>query len=227
MSENRLERFVSVVLVVCAIAIAGSIVYRQLVPVQVPAQGLTISYLEDWQSLLPAGRQVFSPRSQVQMIEFVDLECPACGLFEKTVQKLSESYGPKLGLTLVHYPLPMHKSALNAARAAECGVPEGKFAALAHAILSDNDSLASNLWELFGERAGISDRLQFTACVADTMPIKKIADGIQAGDRILVRATPTVIVNGWRFSTTPTETELRATIEALLAGKKPPFRAIE
>lgn len=224
--SDRFERVVSGVLALSALVVATVFVYSQLGSHRAPAAtapGISVSHVDDWQELLEAGRQVAGPVAPVQLIEFIDLECPACQLFARTLQGLLGVYGDSLGITLVHYPLPMHRYAWQAARVAECGAREGKFAELISAILDDRDSLSLGRWSHYGALAGIRDRDSFESCYSDGSVDAAIQRGVRAGDRIRIRATPTVIVNGWRFSAPPTESELRQAIDAILRGKKLPF----
>lgn len=222
---SRAERLASLAVAVSALAIAGTVVYRQIVPAPAPpaAHTVTISYLDDWRDLLPTGRQVAEGNAPVQLIEFIDLECPGCQAFATVLGRLREAYGPSLGVTLIHYPLPMHRHAMQAARVAECGAPEDAFDELVRIILGNRDSLHLGRWMEYAAAAGVRDSAAFRRCQEDTAGVAMIDHGVQAGDRIRIRATPTVIVNGWRFSTVPVERELKQAIDALLAGQTPPF----
>jgi protein-disulfide isomerase len=61
-------------------------------------------------------------------IEYVtDFECPFCGSFHKTLKAVREQYPTQVALTYVHFPLPMHRFALPAARVAECADDQVRF----------------------------------------------------------------------------------------------------
>src|SRR6187549_2018747 len=70
------------------------------------------------------------PDAPVQVIEFADFECPACGQFAT----LSEPDIPKrlidagtISYRFYDYPLPMHKNTWAASNAAACADEQGKF----------------------------------------------------------------------------------------------------
>ncbi len=225
---DRIERGVSLALAISAIIIAAAFVYRQFdpaPPTPMARPPVTVTLLAGWRELLGTGRQVSNSNATVQLIEFIDLECPACRAFANTLSRVQRSYGSSLGVTLIHFPLPMHRFARQAARVAECGVAEGKFNDLVRVILNDGDSLVLNRWAAYGRTVGIRDSIAFTRCLADTAPVLVMERGLVVGDRIGVRATPTILVNGWRYSTTPTEAELKETIDAVLKGERPPLAA--
>lgn len=51
----------------------------------------------------------------VTIVEFTDFQCPYCSNGAKTVSAMMEKYAGKIKLTVRHYPLPFHESALPAA----------------------------------------------------------------------------------------------------------------
>lgn len=59
------------------------------------------------------------------------------------------------------------------------------------------------------------------ACLSGTRPYPRIDSGVVIAERLQLPGTPTVIVNGWRFSRTPSASQLTRVIEDLLAGKEP------
>lgn len=75
-------------------------------------------------------------------------------------------------------------------------------------------------WNSYAREAGIRDTIQLTACAADTAIVRHIENGRSLGEKIEVKATPTVIVNGWRVPS-PTASELTRVVADLLAGKEP------
>lgn len=223
MPADRFDRVATSLLVASALVIATAVVYRSLGAAPERSRPVaSVDYVDDWREVLAAGRQIGSATADVQLIEFIDLECPFCRAFSQTLERVHRAYGTRLGITLVHFPLPMHRFAQQAARVAECGVPEGKFAQLVSAIVSDADSLGLNRWQSYGRQAGIRDTAAFRQCTQQSEELPLIQRGILVGDSIGIRATPTVLVNGWRFALPPTEQELRAAIEATAKGKKPP-----
>src|ERR1044072_1595714 len=58
-------------------------------------------------------------RAAVTLEEFSDFECPACGELVPRLRKVVSYYGERVLLVFRNFPLPMHKSAFLAARAAE------------------------------------------------------------------------------------------------------------
>jgi protein-disulfide isomerase len=70
------------------------------------------------------------PDAPVQVIEFADFECPACGQFatlaEPDIRKRLIDTG-LISYRFYDYPLPMHKNTWPASNAAACADEQGKF----------------------------------------------------------------------------------------------------
>ena len=78
----------------------------------------------------PQGYLLGRPDAPVQVIEFADFECPACGQFatlsEPDIRKRLIDAGT-ISYRFYDYPLPMHKNTWAASNAAACADEQGKF----------------------------------------------------------------------------------------------------
>ena len=163
----------------------------------------------------------------VTLEEFSDFQCPACGNLEPGLRKVVQDYGERVRLVFRNYPLPMHRYAFFAARAAEAAGQQGKFWEM-HDALYDNqkewsDSMEPRVqFDSYATRLGL-DVQRFKA----DMDRQDLADRINAdrrrGDSLNVRGTPTVFLNGRELmpGKLVTEEDLRREIDATLgpAGK--------
>ena len=68
-----------------------------------------------------------STKASVTLEEFGDFECPPCGLLSPVLEQLEKDYGERLRVIFREFPMPMHKHALDAARAAEAAGLQGRF----------------------------------------------------------------------------------------------------
>jgi len=68
-----------------------------------------------------------SPSAKALLVEYSDLQCPACAYYYPLLKKLNEEFGDKLAIAYRHFPLPMHQNAKGAAYAAEAAGRQGKF----------------------------------------------------------------------------------------------------
>ena len=56
-----------------------------------------------------------NPAAPVTIVEFTDFQCPYCSAGAQTLSAMMKKYEGKVKLTVRHYPLPFHPSALPAA----------------------------------------------------------------------------------------------------------------
>jgi protein-disulfide isomerase len=69
-----------------------------------------------------------SATAPVQLVEYADFQCPACGYFAPWVERLSEESGADLAVTFRHFPLrQIHNNAQLAAQIVEAAGKQGKF----------------------------------------------------------------------------------------------------
>jgi len=205
-SRSTLDTAASVAVLVAALAMAGramSATVRR--PSTRPAPALTPVWVEDWKTLASAGQQLFDSAAAVQLVVFSDFECPYCRRFHQRLRQVSDSLGLSIGLTLVHYPLSTHRFALPSARMFECTDSPREALRMAEALYEKQDSLGLLSWEALAVSAGATAPQRVAACALDTAQVDAILKGVRAGDRIAIRGTPTVLINGWRFPSPPFE----------------------
>lgn len=212
------------VLTIAAVAVAAVLVHREFArtPVaQRSTQGavLAFQYVDQWQDLIAKGRLIGRATAPVKIIEFMDLECPACRVFHASLQVIRDKYEGDVAYIFVHMPLTMHRFAVPAARAVECAAAAGRFSAMVEAIYRKQDSLGLKTWVSYARDAQVSDTESFGRCANQSGVVSRAEDGVAAGRSIGLTGTPTIIVNGWRFSRPPSEAELVHAIDELMAGR--------
>jgi protein-disulfide isomerase len=174
-----------------------------------------------WQEYLSEGVRIGPPQAKVQLIEFADFECPFCGSFHKTLKTVRDRYPDQVSLEYVHFPLPMHRFAVPAARVAECAGDQGRFEAMYDQLFDGQDSFGLKPWNDYATAAGVPNLTAFDECIKRSDPIPRIEQGKALGKRLDVQGTPTLIVNGWKLGHPPSEEELDGMVKKILAGKSP------
>lgn len=224
---ERLERAVTGVFILAALVLTGLAVRREFFPAALAAGGAApsssrLTFQAGCQDATEAGHVVGDPRASTKIIILSDLECPACRRVDGVVSKVRRSSRDGIAVVFVHFPLQMHRFAMPAARAAECAAAMGQFEDFVEHVYAKQDSLGLKSWGAIAKEAGIADTSRIAACATGTTQSPRIAAGLAFGRKIGVNATPTVIVNGWRFSGSPTEAELVEVIDAVKKGTPPP-----
>jgi protein-disulfide isomerase len=210
------------VLVLCALVTTILVVGREFTQ---PSTGATErrrpSYVDEWQEALHVGLRLGSANAPVQIIEFADFQCPACAHFETTVRGVRDKYPTQVAFTLIHFPLPQHEFSEAAARVAECAHVQRVLEPMRTLLFERQRTFGSVPWTDFAIQAGVPDVKQFDVCVNDSRMLERIEQGKRMADRIGLRSTPTVIVNGWRLPLPPSADDIDKMIKNVMAGTSP------
>lgn len=215
---------VSALLVVCALLTTSLVIYRTFMPSVTPrpqVEKRQARFISDWRSHLSEGILLGSSEAPVWIEEFADFECPFCATFHKTLKAIRERYPKQVSVVFVHFPLPMHRFAVPAARVAECAADQGRFEPMYDQLFDGQEFFGLKPWSDYAKAAGIQDLKGFDDCVKSEEPILRVLKGKQLGTRLDVTGTPTLIVNGWLLGQPPSEEELDTIVKAVLSGKVP------
>jgi protein-disulfide isomerase len=145
------------------------------------------------------------PRDAViTIVEFGDLECPACKAAQPNITKLMQEE-PKARLVFQNFPLEqIHKWALTGAKYVEC-LGQANNDAVWKFIASVYDHQAEvkeqNVDQLlrgYVKDAG-ADPDAIAACVAKPETAKRVADSVALGEKLNLTSTPTFFLNGRRI----------------------------
>lgn len=161
--------------------------------------------------------QTATASAKVNLVEFGDYECPACASANPMVKQL---ISPDVNLIFRHFPLPMHKSAVAGALAAEAAGIQGKYWEM-HNILYDdqktwaNSSNPKELFSNYAQKIGL-DVEKFNQDIESQTLKDKVErdrlDGISLG----VNSTPTFFVNGEKVEGLPNFDQFKAIIDSKL-----------
>lgn len=217
------DRVMASLLTLAALTIAGAAVYRLVRQDQAPMPPIggdvAGERIEFWREALPLGFQLGgSSNAPVTIVEFADLECPACRGFHATVSDLVSRRPDDVQVVDVSYPLAQHRFALPAARGLECPDSIGYATAWISAVYAHQDSLGVRSWGSIATEAGVPYPALIERCASTANSFERLERGRAFGDRIHIRGTPTVLVNGWKFTEALSSGMLDSTITAL-AGR--------
>lgn len=227
--EDRMVRYGFFLLVVCAVALTvRSFVGRtpaEPLPrpgvgvVGTPEGSLDSVRLENWPEIVGNGHRMGPSGAPVTIVEFGDFECPACRAFhQRVLEPVRALYPTQVALVFRHWPLPYHRFATPAARAAECAASQGRFHAMHDLLYQFQDSLGLKPFESYARDAGVGDLEAFEDCVHDTSPMPAVDRDTLAVMRLGGQGTPTVVVNGLLLRRVPDSTLLVQLIEQALTG---------
>ena len=114
---------------------------------------------------LPEELRALQDGSGVTIVEAMDFQCPHCRALQPRLEALV-SRAPDLRLVRLHYPLPFHRHARDAALAHLCAAREGRGEAMADALLA-HDPLDDDAIDRAADDAGLT-AAQLAACKEDS-----------------------------------------------------------
>ena len=141
----------------------------------------------------------------VQVMEYADFECPACGTFatltEPDVRKSLIQTG-KVSWRYYDFPLPMHKNTWDASNAAACADEQGKFWEMHDMLFANQDrwngeatSSPKDAFKGYAQSLGL-DVPKWEACYDADRYRSRIASNRAESERRHVESTPTFIIGG-------------------------------
>ncbi|MDA1079096.1 MAG: thioredoxin domain-containing protein [bacterium] len=166
----------------------------------------------DQAELVAGAKHTIGPDSApVTIVEFSDLQCPACKASQPLVKAVVAEFGDQVRLVYRHFPLDqLHPLARTAAVASEIAAEENAFWPM-HDLLFERQLVWSKLGSVDEAKATFTqyavelglDEAAFSAKIQDSSVysslVQKDAD---LGTKIGINATPTFFVNGQKATAT-------------------------
>lgn len=135
----------------------------------------------------------------VTIVEFSDFQCPYCSRLQPTLREVLKAYPKEVKLVFKDFPLSFHKQAKNAAKAARAAGEQGKYWEMHDLIFEKYNKLTDDSFKGFAEQLQL-DTARFMADFNSTKYDKLIQEDMSLGQRVGVRGTPTLFLNGKRMS---------------------------
>jgi protein-disulfide isomerase len=172
------------------------------------------------------GHAIGSDSAPVEVIEFADFECPACGIFatltEPDVRTGLVNTG-QVRFRFMDFPLSMHRNTWPAHRAAWCAGEQSKFWEMHDAIFFNRDrwngEATSNPDKPLAELArplGL-DMAQFEACVKSRKYDGQIQANVDDAKRLQISSTPTFIIGNTKVAMAIPYDEFKRHVDSALA----------
>lgn len=150
-------------------------------------------------------------KASVQIVEFVDFECPACRVAYKEVEKLLAEEGSRIRFAYRMFPLPTHPYAKGAALAAVCADAQGYLFPYAKKLMEEEGLSRDDLIRRAEEVR--MNKEDFVSCLDSEEALEILAKDMQDARDLGVAATPTFFVNGVFVQGLPNAEQLRSIID--------------
>lgn len=186
----------NVALTVAALVVAALLVQREVVGWGWGTEDAQHRYVEDWQRHLVDGQGIGTLSARVQIVEFVDFQCPFCAEMHRQVRELLREYPEDLRVVYRHLPLRIHAAAFEAALAAECASAQGRFEHFSDLLFAEQYWIGVREWDDFAIEAGVGDSVAFARCMREKEFLNRVIVDMKMARELGVRATPTFLIDG-------------------------------
>lgn len=177
------------------------------------------------------GHVIGSDAAPLEIVEFADFECPACGSFATLTEPDVRERLVKAELVrfrFMDFPLTMHANTWPAHRAAWCAGEQGKFWEMHDAIFQNQDRWNGEATRRpDGVLAGIAGQVgvnmdQYETCVSTRKYQAQIQANVDEATRRAVGSTPTFFIGNKKIAGALSYDELKRQVdEALAQARKP------
>ncbi len=202
-----------VIAVVAILAVTiGYGIYKAITEVSIPQPILTLDKPDDsdWIEGNKDAKNI--------LVEYSDFQCPACRAFAPFMTQLHEDFPDDLVIVYRHYPLPQHRQADLAARAAEAAGNQGKFWEM-------NDMLFQNQADWSGNSGARDSFISYATSLSldidkfrsdmDSSAVKaKIKNHLKSANEFGVRSTPSFFLNGQKINNPTTYDDFKALVSS-------------
>jgi protein-disulfide isomerase len=135
--------------------------------------------------------------ARVAIVEFADFQCPFCRRYAReTYPLLLREFveADKVAYVFRHFPLPIHRNAIGASRAAECAAAQGKYWEMHDALLAHQNWLTEPELAPLSAAAGVDEGVM-RSCLTAPAKVNAVLDRDHAeGIRLGITGTPTFLV---------------------------------
>lgn len=218
---NRLLDTVLVIVALCAVTITGLLIKREFFPASAVAAPRALPDLppDRLTQLEGVGTPQGAPDARTRLVEFTDLQCPYCALFDDTVGALLDRNPGALRLLTIATPLKaIHPVAYPAAIAALCADRQGKFRAFSSAAYRAQAGISLPTLDTLATRVGLRESGAFAACRAEAGVAARVDSSLALADRLQIEATPTFYLDGHLVPLGTTPAQLATLVEARIAA---------
>jgi protein-disulfide isomerase len=173
------------------------------------------------------GHSMGRPDAPVQILEFADFECPACGNYSVVTEPDVRKRVIEPGLARVTYydfPLPQHKNTMTASESAACADDQGKFWEMHDRLFqgqtdwnTEATSDPVSVMQGYAKAIGL-DVDKWRACVDARTHQRDIDANKAEGERRQVNQTPTFVIGSRMVAGSLTDDQIKAYVDSARAS---------
>lgn len=191
-------KFLSIILLITAILFSGGIYFLSKTSSTQTKETkvLQINYSK--------GQKIGSDSAKVKLVEFSDLQCPACLAAEPIIKAIRALNNPQVQLIYRHFPLPQHSHSKEAAYFSEAAAEQGKFWQMHDRLFETQDkwSALSDATDFFMDlvkELNLDEEKVKQGLIKESFK-QKIDEDITEAQALGVNSTPTFFINGQKLN---------------------------
>lgn len=186
-----------------------------------PPQSATRSFFDKSQLTENAKHTKGDVNAPVTIVEFGDIQCPACQAAQPIINQTLENYSQNIYFVFRHYPLTVHKNAEIAAKAVEAAGEQGKFFEMLNLMYTnqkewEKDANPQEDYRKYATQLGLNLD-QFNQDMEKNW--ENIMDDYALGNKAGVQSTPTFFINGEKYSGVIQGEQLQQVIEGIVQNQ--------
>ena len=157
----------------------------------------------------------------ITLVEYSDLQCPACGVYYPLVKQLMKDFGDKISFEYRHFPLrTTHQNAELASLATEAAGLQGKFWEMHDVLFEKQKEWAGksgeDIFDGYAKDMGLNV-LKFKSDLSFNKDLKdKVESDYQNGLKQGVNSTPSFFLNGARMENPRSYGEFRNVVQQFI-----------
>jgi protein-disulfide isomerase len=196
------EYILPVTIVVAGLLIAGAVFFVGKSGTSTPTLNNGTAQAINFRAADATDHTLGSPTATVKVIEYADLECPYCKVFNTTMHQVMDYYGQSGQVAWVYRPFPLgqiHSKAPKEAEAAECAADQGGSAAFfkyidkIYDITPSENNLDLAQLPIIAKDIGINVDT-FNTCLSSGKYATKITDSYNEAIKAGGQGTPYILI---------------------------------
>lgn len=208
--SSRLDRVLSVITTICLVVVTGMVVHARWNSTQMGTMPMVGAEVDDWDVLISSGIREGSQSAPIQIVEFMDFQCPFCKTYHGTLDSIMAAAPGSFAVTYRHLPLSYHPAAPAAAALGHCAHQIGRFREVAAAIYQYQERLNDIDWETVLAELSAEESRGLRDCMFSDQASAAVRVDEAIARELQVTSTPTVFINGRRLNSPPPADSLRA-----------------
>lgn len=154
----------------------------------------------------------------VTLVNFGDYECAGCANLENNLSAIRAEYGNQVRIVWKDMPnSSQHPEAISAAVAAHCAGEQDAFWSYHNLLMQNSANLEPALYLQIADELELKSK-PFARCLEDESTLPLVQRGFDEGLALGITATPTIFINGERYTGAMTTSEISRVIDTLISA---------